>query len=76
MKNILSYLPETQFSGKEIKEWINYQIVNSTSHLKQALWMQRFLNIKDERKYVIRIENNQNWSHPYGRRLCRVYKIG
>ena len=53
MKNILSYKLGSVFSGKEIKEWINYHLENKTSHTKQALYLKRFLNINDENHYML-----------------------
>lgn len=55
MKNILSFIPGTKFSGKEILDWANYQIVNQTSHYKQGCRvMERFWNLQPDRKYIIK----------------------
>ena len=58
MKNILSYKSGTLFSGKEIKEWIRYQIENETSHYKEAVDMQRY-DVLDEARYYIYKGNYQ-----------------
>lgn len=58
MKNILSYKSGTLFSGKEIKEWIRYQIENETSHYKEAVDMQRY-DVLDEARYYIDKGNYQ-----------------
>ena len=75
MRNILSYKENTRFTGKEIKDWIIFQITNQTSHLNQALYMRRFMKVKDDREYVIHIQNH--YEH-FGTRLTRkprVYRI-
>lgn len=58
MKNILSYKSGTLFYGKEIKEWIRYQIENETSHYKEAVDMQR-CDVLDEAWYYIDKGNYQ-----------------
>lgn len=58
MKNILSYKSGTLFYGKEIKEWIRYQIENETSHYKEAVNMQR-CDVLDEARYYIDKGNYQ-----------------
>lgn len=62
MKNIISYKIGTKFSGKEIKEWINYHINNKTSHTKQAQCMKKFLNLKDDEVYILCKENYSSCS--------------
>lgn len=54
MKNILSYIPGTQFSGKEILDWAKYQVANETSHKEYGeIIMEKFSNIKPEKLYCI-----------------------
>lgn len=54
MKNILSYIPGTQFSGKEILDWAKYQVENKTSHEKYGeVILRRFGNIKPEKMYKV-----------------------
>lgn len=53
MKNILSYLPSTRYKGKEIKEWIIFNIENQTEHTKEAKRMVNYLNILDDAEYLI-----------------------
>lgn len=54
MKNILSYGPLEQFTGLEVKEWIQHQIDNDTSKKSLAIWMQNhFPKIVDNHKYRI-----------------------
>ena len=55
MINILSYAPGTVFAGKEIKAWIRYHLEHETSHTREAKHMQRYLNISDHGKYIIRL---------------------
>lgn len=57
MKNILSFKEGTPFLGKEIKEWINYNIENKTSHSKIACHMSKFLNILDNELYCIELKS-------------------
>ena len=58
MRNILSYGDTTVFSGKEIKDWINHQITNHTSHEKVAKRMSRYNNLVDTAMYRIVLWNN------------------
>lgn len=54
MKNILSFRPGTKFLGKEIKEWVNYQCENNTSHKKMAQFIRdHYANISDNKYYTI-----------------------
>lgn len=54
MKNILSYKPGTKFSGKEIKDWIEFHTSRQTSHTRQALHMQQeYWRLKDTREYLV-----------------------
>ena len=55
MKNILSYQPMSTFSGKEIKDWISFNLKNNTSHTKQAKMMEKFLNLRDDKIYHIKL---------------------
>lgn len=50
MRNILSYVPGTKFSGFEILQWAKFQVSHKTSHMKQgAHIIRRFGNIKPEK---------------------------
>lgn len=53
MKNILSYNLNTRFTGKEIKDWIRFHLNNKTSHTKQAYYLKKFLNLKDNKIYKL-----------------------
>ena len=55
MKNILSYQYPVTFSGKEIRDWANYQIQNNTSHKEQAERILKLYGdtIVSERKYRV-----------------------
>ena len=54
MRNILSYVPGTKFSGFEILQWAKFQVNHKTSHIKQGVHIIRsFGNIKPERYYTI-----------------------
>ena len=53
MKNILSYIPGTKFTGKEIKEWIKFHIENQTEYTKEAKKMVEYLNISDDAEYWV-----------------------
>ena len=52
MKNILSYPIGTLFLGREIKEWISYNLKNKTSHTKQARYLRKYLNVHDDENYM------------------------
>lgn len=53
-KNILSYTKNQTFTGREIKNWINYHIQNSTSKTKIALKLKKHLqDIDDNEKYFL-----------------------
>lgn len=43
MRNILSITHGEWLTGKEIKEWIAYQLENKTSHKKEAEKMRSYL---------------------------------
>ena len=53
MRNLLSLKPGTQIKGKEIKDWILYQLEHQTSHYNNARKMQKYLNIDNEKMYII-----------------------
>lgn len=53
MRNILSLVKGTPIYGFEIKEWINYNIENETSHTLIANRMRKYLNINDNKLYRI-----------------------
>lgn len=53
MTNILSYKPGTVLLGREIRTWIRYQISHQTSHYKEAVQMQKYLNIQDNKEYIV-----------------------
>ena len=54
MKNILSYIPNTPFNGKEIKDWITYHINNKTEYFRIARKMgKRYSNLIDNKLYII-----------------------
>lgn len=53
MKNILSYDNNSILNGQEIIDWITYQIVNNTSHKKNAEKLKKYLNVNPESKYRI-----------------------
>lgn len=58
MKNILSYKLGTSFSGKEIKDWIRYNIENNTSRAKIAYKMKGYLEtLEDDVMYVLYKDN-------------------
>lgn len=69
-KNILSYKLGTVFTGKEIKEWIQFQLDNETYRSSVARDMKKYLNISDEGKYVL--YKDEYWaSASYGQYLVR-----
>jgi hypothetical protein len=65
MKNILSYGSCKQFKGKDIKSWIIYHIQNNTSHTKDALKMKQYLNINDDKLYMVIKGNYQESERQY-----------
>lgn len=52
-KNILSYVNDHAFTGKEIKEWIVYNSTHKTSKSQIANHMKKYLNIIDDEYYII-----------------------
>lgn len=54
MRNILSLTHGEWLTGKEIKEWITFQIENETSHFKEAEKMRSYLTtLQDDRLYSV-----------------------
>lgn len=54
MRNILSLTHGEWLTGKEIKEWIAFQIENETSHFKEAEKMRSYLTtLQDDRLYSV-----------------------
>ena len=53
IKNILSYSAGTVFSGKEIKDWIVYNLSHPSSKTLMAKRMAKYLNISDSRHYFL-----------------------
>ena len=54
MRNILSCVPSTRFSGQEILDWAKHQVENKTSHEGYAkIILRRFGNIKPEKMYTV-----------------------
>lgn len=55
MKNILSYQNGAVFTGKEIIDWANYQVNNSTSKKKYATRILKYYKdtLKSMRKYHV-----------------------
>ena len=54
MRNILSCIAGTKFSGQEILDWAKYQVENKTSREKQGrIVLRRFYNLKPEKMYLV-----------------------
>ena len=54
MRNILSLTHGEWLSGREIKDWITFQIENKTSHMKEATKMRLYLDtLQDDRLYSV-----------------------
>ena len=68
-KNILSYQPHTLFTGKEIKDWIQYHTTHETSKSKIAKKMSQFCAINDAEFYTI------NRNDDRGSSSCGSYLI-
>ena len=57
-RNIISYKLGTRFTGREIKDWIQYHLDNETSHTKVANTMRDYLNrLEDDVMYYLYKEN-------------------
>ena len=54
VRNILSCTRGTLFTGKEIKEWIDYHTNNETSKTKIANSLSKYTNINDTHLYAVR----------------------
>ncbi len=65
MKNIISYKLGTSFTGREIKEWLQYHLTHETSKTKYAKQMARFLSVKDEEWYIL-MKDGYTSSETYG----------
>ena len=52
-KNILSFQPNTTFTGKEIKAWIQYHTTHETSKSKFAKRMKEYINLADDELYIL-----------------------
>ena len=73
-KNILSYVNDHAFTGKEIKEWIVYNLKNNTSKSNIAYHLKKYLNIDDNEYYVI-VKNTCESCAEYNKfELVRVTK--
>ena len=61
MRNILSLTHGEWLSGREIKDWITFQIENKTSHMKEATKMRPYLDtLQDDRLYSVHRGNYQS----------------
>jgi hypothetical protein len=61
MRNILSYAPDTAFSGQEILDWANYQVENKTGHFRNArLILHYYKNLRAETLYTVRTYRTPN----------------
>lgn len=54
MKNILSFVNKP-ISGKTIKQWILFHVVNQTKYTKVARTMTRYMNLIDGRQYRVEL---------------------
>lgn len=52
MKNILSYVNRPVY-GREIREWVQYHVLNETEYSRIARRMTCYLNCLDDRLYVV-----------------------
>ena len=61
MRNILSYTPDTAFTGKEILDWANYQVKNKTGHFRNArLILYYYGNLNAKTLYTIQTYRTPN----------------
>ena len=51
MKNILSYKENTPILGKDMKDWIQYNFENKTSHYREAKFMSKYLETLNDNEY-------------------------
>lgn len=58
MVDVLNLKPGTEISGKEIKDWIMYQITNKTSFASEAKRIRKYVAIDEEKEYYIKNEYN------------------
>lgn len=64
MKNLLTYKIGSVFTGKEIKEWIQFQLDNDTAYKKYAQEMTNYSSLlEDDKKYklihgIYQVEDN------------------
>lgn len=73
VKNILSYVPGTVFTGEEIREWIQAHLEGDPKKEKIARGMYRYLNtLKDDEKYEV-FKSQERSSANYGQYLVRKH---
>lgn len=59
MKNILSYKSGTIFTGKEINDWLDFNLTNKTGQQKQAIFLNKHYRtglshgFKNDAKYIL-----------------------
>lgn len=71
--NILSYKPGTIFTGKEIKDWINWHLEHENSHKKVAKKLKKYLNIEDDLHYFLS-KGDYRSSASYGQYIVVRYQ--
>lgn len=57
MEDILNYDSNTRIKGKKIKEWIKFHAIFQTPYTCDAMKMLDYLNISDDKEYIMRKEN-------------------
>lgn len=61
MRNILSYTPDSAFSGQEILDWAHYQVKNKTGHFRNARLILRYYgNLNPETMYTVQAYRTPN----------------
>ena len=61
MRNILSYTADATFTGKEILDWVHYQVENKTGHFRNArLILYYYGNLNTETLYTIQTYRTPN----------------
>ena len=73
MRNIFSYQYGTIFTGKEINDFINYNIDNNTSHKKDSIRLMKQFIFKDNYCYCSYL-GRINEHSPIGIMFRRVNK--
>ena len=73
-RNILSCIRGTVFTGKEIKDWINWHVNNESSKSHIARQLAKYDNIDDDALYTIG-KGDYRSSNSYNKFIIMRYRV-